>query len=276
MKKIIVCILLYVSVASGLTEGQISADEMAGTLEKLYGRLRTSSEDSVSLRINDSIKLFIENYIASDEVFTYNFNNLRYLGQITSSDSLVKIVTWNLILNNEQGRYFCYFIRKSPNGKANNVYCLTRNYNDKSILTDTVYTQSDWYGALYYDIRPFYAENRKYWVLLGINYGNPFMTRKIIDVVSFTPENKIIFGKKWFDTGSSVRFRHVLEYSASAVISLRFRSGNSIVFDHLVPLPPSANDQRIYYGPDYSYDAYIFNNGLWSLSINIDARNEQK
>jgi hypothetical protein len=73
-----------------------------------------------------------------------------------------------------------------------------------------------------------------------------------------------------------VNNRHVLEYSSGAVISVRFRPDNSIIFDHLVPLPPSPGDDRIYFGPDYSYDAFIFRNGLWNLTINVDARNNKK
>jgi len=276
MKKIVGCILLFISASTGLTKSQISTDEMSGTLDKLFSRLLSVSDDSIRLRTNDSIKFFIEAYAASDKIFAHNFSNLRYLGQITSPDSIIKIVTWNLVLNNEPGRYFCYFIRKSPDGIANNVYSLTHIYDNKQILADTVYSQADWYGALYYDIRPIYNDNRKCWVLLGINYSNPLLTRKVIEVLSFTMENKLIFGRKWFDSGKSVNFRHVLEYSASAIISLRFRSDSSIVFDHLVPLPPSGDDDRLYYGPDYSYDAYIYKNGFWSLSINIDARNNQK
>jgi hypothetical protein len=276
MKKLILCILLLVSVSTGLTKGQVSKDEMSVALEKLFGRLRAVSEDSVRLRINDSIKLFIEDFIASDEVFRRTFSNLRYLGQITSSDSLIKIITWNLVLTHEPGRYFCFFIRKSSDGIADNVYFLSRCYDDNQIQNDTVYTQSDWYGALYYDIRPVFSDNRQCWILLGISYSNPLMTRKIIDVLSFTPENKLIFGRKWFDSGGTINYRHVLEYSSSAIISLRFRSDNSIVFDHLVPLAPAGNDDRLYYGPDYSYDAFIFKNGIWSLSLNIDARNSQK
>ena len=276
MKKIVVCILLCISVSTGLTKSQISPDEMSGTIDKLFGRLHSVSEDSVRLRINDSIEFFIEAYVSSDKIFAQNLSNLRYLGQITSSDSIIKIVTWNLVLNNEPGRYFCYFIRKSTDGNANDVYSLTRSYDDKQILADTVYSQTDWYGALYYDIRPFYTDNRKCWVLLGINLSNPLLTRKVIEVLSFTRENKIIFGRRWFDSGKSLNFRHVLEYSAGAIISLRFRSDNSIVFDHLVPLPPSGYDDRLYSGPDYSYDAYIFKNGIWSLTINVDARNKQK
>jgi hypothetical protein len=276
MKKVVVCCLLFITVSTELTRSQLSTDEMSHSLEKLFGRLRSSSDDSVSLRINDSIKFFIDSYVGSDRIFTHTFSNLKYLGQITSSDSVIKIVTWNLLLSKEPGRYFCYFIRKSPEGGANEVYYLTHTYDDKPILSDTVYSQSDWYGALYYDIMPFNTDNGKCWVLLGINYSNPMLTRKIIEVLSFTQENKLQFGRKWFDTGKSVNFRHILEYSASAIISLRFRSDSSIVFDHLVLLPPSGFDDRLYYGPDYSYDAYTYKNGFWSLSVNIDARNKQK
>jgi hypothetical protein len=276
MKKIIACILLLASASNGLVKSQISADTIPVRLEKLYGRLHTVADDTLRLRINDSIQVLIEDYIASGQVFNRTFRNLRYLGQITSPDSLVKIITWNLVLTNQPGRYFCYFIRKGRNGDANSVYRLSRMYDDNPISSDTIYSRSDWYGALYYDIRPFFTDNRQCWVLLGISYSNPRMTRKIIDVLSFTPEDSIIFGRRWFDSGRSINYRHVLEYSSAAVISLRFRSDNSVIFDHLVPIPPIAGDDRIYNGPDYSYDAYIFRNGLWNLSINVDARNKQK
>ena len=276
MKKIIVCIILLISVSKSLTKSQISTSEMSVTLEKLFVRMHSASTDSDRFRINDSIKFCIEDFLSSDQVFTRTFSNIRYLGQITSSDSLIKIITWNLVLASEPGRYFCYIIRKSSDGNTKKIYSLTHSYVDKQISTDTIYTLSDWYGALYYDIRPFATENRQSWVLLGINYSNPLMTRKIIDVLSFTPDDKILFGGRWFDSSGSLNYRHVLEYSASAIISLRFIADNSIVFDHLVPLPPSGNDNLIYYGPDYSYDAYILKNGFWKFTINVDVRNRQK
>jgi hypothetical protein len=276
MKQIIVCAIISVTIATGLTKSQAPADEMSVSLEKLFGRLRIQTADTDRIRINDSIKTQVENYVNSDRIFLNSFPNLRYLGQITSSDSLIRIITWNLLLTGEPSRYFSYFIRKASDGSANAVYPLTGIYDDKDISADTVYFQSGWYGALYYDIRPFRTETGKCWVVLGINYSNKLMTRKIIDVVSFTQDNKLIFGKKWFDSGGRVSYRHILEYSSSAVISLRFRSDNSIVFDHLVPLPPSANDDRLYSGPDYSYDAFVFKDGLWNLAINVDARNSQR
>ena len=37
--------------------------------------------------------------------------------------------------------------------------------------------------------------------LLGLDYGNPEISRKIIDVVSFAPDDSIIFGQKCFRSG---------------------------------------------------------------------------
>ncbi len=40
------------------------------------------------------------------------------------------------------------------------------------VRTDTTYNESDWYGALYYDLRPYIIDKQRCWVLLGIDYGN--------------------------------------------------------------------------------------------------------
>lgn len=275
MKKTVFSVLVIIFVSNSLTRSQAVPHESSDSLGKLFGRLQTNYSDNVRLRINDSIKSIIESYVSSDRIFVHRFPNLRYLGQITSSDSLVKIITWNLVLRDEPGRYFCYFIRKSPDGKPNTVYSLTNTYSEKPINTDTIYSQSDWYGALYYDIKPFRTQNNYCWVLLGINFSNPLVTRKIIEVITFTPGNSIIFGRKWFDYSGNIEYRHVFEYSSTGIMSLRFGSDTSIVFDHLVPLPPSANDGHMYSGSDYSFDAYILKNGLWNLTFNVDVRNRQ-
>jgi hypothetical protein len=208
-------------------------------------------------------------------VFKHRFTNLRYLGQIMSSDSLLKIITWNLVLKGSPGRYYCYFIRKFESGKENKIYRLAAAYSDHRIRTDTIYSEPDWYGALYYDIKPYVISGEKYWILLGIDYGNPLISRKIIDVLSFTTVDSIIFGRKWFASGDEIKFRDVFEYASVGRMSLRFYTDSSIVFDHLVPFSPALKNDRQYYGPDYSFDSYFFKDGLWQLILNIDARNKE-
>ena len=266
-------IFLFLFLSTGLAKSQVPEKDTSTKLEELFDRLVGNYDDNERISINDSIKLILEDFVKSDSVFTYRFTNLRYLGQIMSPDSLIKIVTWNLVLENQPGRYYCYFVRKDR-GEDNKIYRLSTSYNENPVRDDTTYTASDWYGALYYDLKPFIIDNNRCWVLLGIDYGNANVSRKIIDVLTFKPDGTIIFGKKWFDSGKDLRFRAVFEYASNAMMSLRFRSDNSIVFDHLVPFSPSKKDDHEFYGPDYSFDAYNYKDGLWKLVINVDVRNE--
>lgn len=254
--------------------GQLPAGNTATELEGMFRRLRENRSSAEKLIINDSVRTIIESFASSDSAFRYKFSNLRFLGQITSPDNLVKLITWNLILEDGGNRYFCYIIRRIAGGPLNVVYKLSGIYNEAPLRSDTVYTDSNWYGALYYDIRPFKSGKDTDYILLGIDYGNSFITRKIIDVLSFGPANTLLFGKRCFTDARNVAPRVVFEFSATAVMSLRFVSETSIVFDHLSPVSPQYKDNRQFYGPDFSFDSYDLENGQWKLKSNIDIRNK--
>jgi hypothetical protein len=275
MKRFLQYLIIVICISNGSLKAQEVEAGTQRTLEKLYGRLINNYNDTVRIRVNDSIKVIIESYVRSDTVFDHKFRSLRYLGQITSPDSLIKIVTWNLVLANAPGKYFTYIIKRGEPGSKNTVYYLTSNYSEVPVTTDTTYTISDWYGALYYDLKPYTTENKSCWILLGIDYGNEFISRKIIEVLSFNSDGSLLFGKKWFSDTDKLRFREVLEYGSSAMMTLRFASEKSIVFDHLVPFSPAQTNNRQFYGPDYSYDAYNLTDGIWKLVINVEARNKE-
>ncbi len=275
MKPLILSLILFILVSNGPAKGQDSSAGISQVLEELFDRLVGNYNDTDRIKINDSIRIVLDGYVRSDTVFTHRFTNLRYLGQIISPDSLLKIITWNLVLENEPGRYYCYFIRRDNSDKKKIIYKLSAKYNDVPVKSDTAYFKSDWYGALYYDLRPYVIENKRCWVLLGIDYGNPFISRKLIEVLNFTPEDSIVFGRKWFVSGADTTYRAVFEYASNAMMSLRFRSDSSIIFDHLVPFSPSHKDDRQFYGPDYSTDAYSFKYPFWKLAINVEARNQE-
>jgi hypothetical protein len=274
MRSYFLYLILSVFLTTGIAKCQVPVEETPQVLEDLFDRLINNFNDNDRIRINDSIRLILDNYVKSDTVFTHRFTNLRYLGQITSPDTLVKIITWNLVLENEPGRYFTYFIKKQEKNEKNKIYRLSASYSEKSILVDTSYSGANWYGALYYDLKPYIFENKHFWVLLGIDYGNADISRKIIDVLSFTEDDSILFGKKMFIEGDQKKYRAVFEYASNAMMTLRFRSDNSIVFDHLVPFSSVRKDDRQYYGPDYSFDAYKLENGIWKLVVNVDVRNQ--
>jgi hypothetical protein len=249
--------------------------ETEAVLQRLFGKLAASRQDQDKKAINDSIVLIIDNYAASDTVMEHSFSRIRNLGQITSRNSKLKIITWNLLLENEKSRYFCYFVNNS--GKGNIVYKLVGTYREEPVKTDIEYSGKDWYGALYYDLRPAGKKDDSYWILLGIDLGNPSVTRKIIDAVSFNADGSVTFGRKIFLSGKESRFREVLEYNPEAVVSLRFFSDKTIVFDHLVPVSPSLKGMKEHYAPDFSYDAYTLERGgVWRFVSDFDARNSKE
>jgi hypothetical protein len=275
MRVFTIYLILFISLSTGIARSQVPLKETPLVLEELFNRLVDNYDDNDRIKLNDSIRLIIDGYAKSDTVFSHRFSNLRYMGQILSPDSLIKIIAWNLVLANKPGTYFCYIIKKQESGKENKIYRLSATYNQNQVKTDTIYNESDWYGALYYDLKPFTIGDKRFWVLLGIDYGNPSITRKIIEVLSFSADNSIIFGRKCFASGEELKFRDVFEYASNAMMSLGFRSDSTIVFDHLVPFSPAMKNNRQFYGPDYSFDAYNFENGLWRLKINVDLRNKE-
>ena len=46
-----------------------------------------------------------------------------------------------------------------------------------------------------------------------------------------------------------------------------------IVFDHLSPIRPELAGDYKFYGPDFSYDGYKFENGFWVYMPDLDVTN---
>lgn len=268
-------IALFLIGSTSMAQTVTSQSDASVTLGKLFVRMLKSTVDEEKLRINDSIRLIVRNYASSDSVFFHSFENIRNLGQITSPDSLLKIITWNLFLGDGTNRYNLYIIRRTKPEALNQVYTLSGEFSEMPVKTDVIYTESDWYGALYYEVRPLPADDQTYYILLGLSFGNSLISRKIIEVVSFLEDGTLLFGREWFLAGRTLKYREVIEYGSTAATTLRFFNDRMIVFDHLVPVSPEHINDRRYYVPDYSYDAYEYLNGLWRLRLNVDVRNKQ-
>ncbi len=142
MRSKLINILFICLFSSTLVSGQVVNGDVSQELGRLYSKLVNNYSDNDRLRINDSIELLIEQYVVSDTVFTHRFTNLRYLGQITSPDSLLKIITWNLVLQNGKGKYFCYIIKRNESENINRVYRLRGDYREDPLRVDTTFSLS--------------------------------------------------------------------------------------------------------------------------------------
>ncbi len=245
-------------------------------LEDLYKRITDTKDEDEKLRLNDSIKLIISSYAASDSVFTHRFENLRYLGQITSPDMRLKIITWNVFMRNSPNRYFCYIIRKGERKQLNSVYFLAGQNREEPIRTDITYTSDNWYGALYYSIQPFRKKRQTHYILLGLDYGNIKVTRKMIEVLGFTPGGELLFGLDCIEKDNVTRKREVLEYSPEGIVSLRMETPKMIVFDRLTTISTGHGDGTDLSGAGITFDGYVLKRGSWRFISDVDVKNKKK
>jgi len=267
---IIACLALLIPV-----KAQKSTTDISVVLGDLYYWIMNSSSDSERKRLNDSVILIVESYVASDSVMNHRFDNVRNLGQIDSPDGKVKIINWNLVLRDGSNRYYLYIIRSGGKKEKNTVYKLTGINSIKPIKTDQIYSPENWYGASYYAIQPFKAGKNISYLLLGIDFGSTFITRKIIDVLDFDKKGGICFGLNCFRKGNEKLFRDVLEYSSEGLVSLRVQSKKLVVFDHLDSYSGGHGEGQDNVGAGLYFDGYSLKRGVWSFVSNINVRNRK-
>lgn len=256
-------------------KAQTSKTDISYLLEDLYYWILNSRSDSERMRLNDSVILLINNYVASDSVMKHRFDNVRNLGQIDSPDGKIKIINWNLVLRDGSNKYYLYIIRRGEKKGSNTVYKLTGANSSKPIKTNLIYTPEDWYGASYYAIQPFKAGKNVCYILLGIDFGNNFTTRKIIDVLSFDQIGGISFGRECFRKGGETLSREVIEYSSEGLVSLRIHSKKLVVFDHLDSFSNKNGNNPLDLGAGLYFDGYMLKKGVWNYVSNIEVKNRK-
>lgn len=275
MKMIYFLVMTAAFLAAAPTDTRGAQPDQEEVLSNLFSGILATRNDEERIRLNDSILLIIDQYVRSGSVFSHRFENLRYLGQILSSDGNVKIITWNIILTDGTSKYYCYIIRKGTKNEGNSITRLEGRNMDEAPRTDLTYSEDNWYGALYYGIQPFKTGREVFYAVLGLDYANLQVSRKIIDVLSFTGDGRVVFGKECFKKDDEIKMRDVFDYQADGVMSLRFGDKKTIIFDNLAPITEGHRYDQGFYGTEFSFNAYILKKGLWNFVTNHEVKTRQ-
>ena len=241
-------------------------------ISSLFDRIVASNKDSVRIVLNDSLLICIDEYVVSDSVFDHEFQGIRYLGQLKSEDSRIKILTWNLALRDNPTRYYCYIIHRKEKKDTPSLYRLIGETKYEAPLREIIYNQENWYGSLYYGIEHFKHKGSDNYILLGIDYASEERTRKIIDILSFDVNGTLTFGAPYLYRGGKRYLREIFEYSADGVVTLRLEGKKLIVFNHIAEFSTGHGDSQGGLGADFSFDGYRFKKGFWNYVENIDLK----
>ena len=240
------------------------------------------SSDSIrqqyQLRLTDAMQKFL----ATEQSFNTSFDTIPSISTITSADNLIRFYQW-IQPNMETQTYSIHGMMqvKDKKSKAIKIFTLTDGAMDKYTASDKILNTDNYFAAIYYSIIPVKENKKTIYTLLGWRGVDNRTTVKTIDVLHFQ-KNKPVFGKKIFKAPANMLpvmsaekcTRVVFQYNAQAVMSLKsYSKGKKIVFDHLSPPKATLKGAEETYGPDFTYDAFIWKKGKWQGKSDIDMRN---
>ncbi len=232
--------------------------------------------DSAKLAYSNKISDLFGEALNRPNSFQYPFSNLKYVSNLHSSDSLVRIITWNIPLQNGTYKYFGYLQKiDAKNDKTLSFRLIDKSEKIKKPEFAKLKPQK-WYGALYYKIFTHTFEGKKYYTLLAWDGNNQFSNKKLIECLTFS-KNRPIFGEPIFRMKHDMQNRIIFEYAKPVGMMLRYDENfKMIVYDHLSPENGKFTGQYMYYGPDMSHDGIRFIRGNWVLQENLNLQNKTK
>ncbi len=294
--KMLLLLCLIFSSSRILSQEHLSVKSAEDSLKIISLRLGQTHNDSVRRVLNKQFSLLLGATLLRSQSFTYPFDSLRSLGKLTAPDKKFRLYLWNIRMND--GHFTNYGFIQQP-GISSAVITLLTDHSDSIDDPDNqLLSPGNWFGAMYYKIIPVItSDSAVFYTLLGWQGNNSRITQKVIEILSFTSDNKIQFGapvfSKYHENGN---MRVIFRYSAEASMILKLedrkevilrylglREGNTIeatekpmmiIGDHLMPLDPQLEGFYEHYVPDSeACDGFIMVNGKWEFVTGIDARN---
>jgi hypothetical protein len=202
--------------------------------------------------------------LKNDNSFSYPFERLKSISIQYPPDSSFRIFTWQLFVNDSTYRYYGALQRN--NRKLELFPLIDRSFEmDYPRPEEQQLTADRWYGALYYNIRQYDTKKGRQYMLFGFDAFEFFEKRKVIDVLSFSPEGKPVFGAPVFQTSPDelAKQRLIFQYSSEASVRCNWDDNYQMVlFDHLIPWG-SPFGRGMTQVPDGSYDGLRFDKGEW-------------
>lgn len=272
MKNVLFLSLLLLSFGTFSQDVNLSQEE--SELVVKLETLRNATSDAEKKTANDDFKSALQLVLANKASFDHPFSQLSSVGFINSDDKLVRIINWNVEQDDKSQRYYGFVQHFDKRKKELTVTELVEDVYGLRQPEDIVDAES-WYGALYYKIIPIKKGSRTIYTVLGWDGGTTMSNMKLIDAM-YINGRSVKFGSPIFKVGKETKKRMFYEHAEDVTMILRYEEDRKrIMMDHLSPESPSMKGFFAYYVPDFSYDAFEFEDSKWVLKEDVIGVNDR-
>jgi hypothetical protein len=198
--------------------------------------------------------------------FHYPFESLQTISILYSPDSMFRIFTWQLVINENVIRQHGAIQMKTYDGSLK-LYPLIDKSDVTINVADTIGNNFGWIGAIYYKIILKKSSNQNYYTLLGFDENNIRSSRKIIEVLNFLNDEPT-FGGRYFSYEEDTLFktsqsRYIMEYKKEAGPRLNYdKDLDMIIVEHLISETKEPKKKWTLVG-DGDYEGFKWKGGKW-------------
>jgi len=237
------------------------------SLQPLSEKIVMAMNPEDRLRADSFFTKILVRALKTRNAFHYPFDSLFAISKLYSPDSVFRIFTWQLVIDENKVRQHGAIQMKTSDGTLKLIPLIDNSENTYK-LQDTIVNNSAWIGAIYYKILMNKIRDKKIYTLLGYDEGNIRISRKIIEIMHFENDAPI-FGGSYFDYSSDTSHilyeaRHVMEFKKEAGPRLTYDDEmKMIIMEHLVSESNEPTKKWTLVG-DGDYEGYKWGNGKWN------------
>ena len=238
----------------------------------LFGVMR-NGEDSEKQVASLKLEALFSEYYSNIDHFDHELDSIPFLGQLSSWDGVIRMLCWNLALENGDFQYHC-IMRHRPTKETVAITIFQDNGSDWERMERKAVRPNDWYGALYYNLLANRYRGKTYYTILGWDGKDNITNRKVVDVITLQGRSVILGASIFKDDKERPTNRLIYEYANDVSMALNYdEKEKMVIMDHLAPEDSRFEGQYQFYGPDFSYDALEFKKGEWILITDVFAKN---
>ncbi len=245
--------------------------QMSAIAAKLSeSRFKDAIQDSLAHLLHEMLGGVLKN----EGSFEYPFDSLKNdVSIVKSSDGRLRLLTWFTVGDAGDYHYYGFLQYDDRSAKKLRLYNLVDN-SDALEKTPNLENQTlspqNWYGSLYYSIVEKKGPDGIVYTLLGWDGNGLYTSKKIVEPLVFTEKGQPKFGKLMIKYDRKKAKRLIFEFSKRVTMMVQYDANlDMIVFDHLTDFGERSTGNPMFLGPDMSYDALKFEDGMWLYQSNV-------
>lgn len=269
------CFVFFLLTAGLLLHAQNRNDENIQRIRSIESSIKGFASDIIEAReVPERFRadsLFTRGLVQALRTpysFAYRFDSLTTISKLYAPDSSFRIFTWQVMKDYTYYRQKGVIQMHTADGSLK-IYPLFDFSEFTEAPVDSVRSNRNWIGAVYYNIIQKEYNRKKYYTLLGYDENDARSTKKWIEVLTFAPDGTPQFGGRYFNyqndplKPAQPAYRFCLEFKKEASAKLNYDPElDMIVFAHLTSESGDLS-QKSTLVPVGSYEGFKWLSGRW-------------